>query len=378
MAEAADTHPAVTGEGTEGAAQSPGQRRRRSWLTELVVLVAVALVVALGIKTYLVQPFVIPSGSMENTLLVNDKVLVNKLVGHLSQIHRGDIVVFNGTGSWKPPAATDSNPLARIYHSVLGLFGDDSGQTDYIKRVIGLPGDHVQCCNAQGELTVNGVPLHESSYLYPGSAPSTVKFSVVVPPGRLWVMGDNRDDSADSRAHDCQISGASCEPWDRDGTIPENKVIGRAFLVIWPPTRFKVLSVPATFSQTGLSARQPRTASQSTASWSTANAALTAGKLRAIPAYPVLPLAAGGIIALPLTLLERMCRLLGSRRQRRYHRPANDLRRWCSCAWAQQVATSCEGHSRYYAASPPPRWCATAAGPTDTPRTAIPSHDPAP
>jgi signal peptidase I len=100
-------------------------------------------------------------------------------------------------------------------------------------------------------------------------------------------MGDNRDDSADSRSHDCQIPGAKCEPWDRDGTIPENKVIGRAFLVIWPLSRFKVLWVPATFSQAGLSARQPR----------------------ATPSDSALPLAAGGIIAVPLTLLERRWRL---------------------------------------------------------------------
>jgi signal peptidase I len=209
----------------------------------------VALVMAVAVKTYLLQPFVIPSGSMENTLQVNNKVLVNKLVGHLSQIRRGDIVVFDGTGSWSPPAATDRDPLVRIYRSFLGLFGDESGHTDYVKRVIGLPGDHVQCCNAQGLLTVNGIPLHEGSYLYPGSAPSEVRFSIVVPPGRLWVMGDNRGDSADSRSHDCNIVGATlCEPWDRDGTVPENMVIGRAFLVIWPASAFKALRVPAAFS----------------------------------------------------------------------------------------------------------------------------------
>src|ERR1700689_2361361 len=238
--------------GAAPGAVRPG--RRRSWLTEFVLLVVVALVVALTVKTYVVQPFKIPSQSMQDTLLVNDRVLVNKLVGHVSQIHRGDIVVFNGAGSWKPPVETDSDPLARIYRDFLGLFGDASGQTDYIKRVIGVPGDHVRCCNAQGLLTVNGVPLHEGGYLYPGSPPSAIHFSIVVPPGRLWVMGDNRSDSADSRYHDCQLSAAACEPWDRDGTIPESAVIGRAFVVIWPPSRFRMLWVPATFGQAALSA----------------------------------------------------------------------------------------------------------------------------
>jgi signal peptidase I len=297
-----------------------GGRRGRSWLTELVVLVVVALVLAVTVKTYLVQPFWIPTQSMENTILVNDRVLVNKLVGHLSQIHRGDIVVFNGAGSWTPPATTNSDPLARIYRNVLGLFGRGPAQTDYIKRVIGLPGDHVRCCNAQGLLTVNGVPLHESSYLYPGSEPSTIRFSVVVPPGRLWVMGDNREDSSDSRYHDCKLAVASCAPWDRDGTIPENKVLGRAFVVIWPPSRARMLWVPATFGQpalsvgrTALPAGQPHAAGRSAAGRSAATAALTTGRLRAIPADPAAPLAAGGIIAVPLTLLERRWRLRARR-----------------------------------------------------------------
>jgi signal peptidase I len=260
MAGPADTGPAgadsaeATGSATVQEEPAARRRSRRSRLTEWTVLVLAALVIALTVKTYVVQSFWIPSASMENTLLINDRVVVNKLVGHLTSIRRGDIVVFNGTGSWDPPSATSNDPLARIYRNVRALVGGGSGPTPYIKRVIGLPGDHVQCCNAQGLITVNSVPLHESSYLYPGSAPSTVKFSIVVPPGRLWVMGDNRGDSADSRYHDCQVPGAACEPWDRDGTIPEGKVIGRAFLEVWPVSRIKVLPVPATFGQPGLSA----------------------------------------------------------------------------------------------------------------------------
>jgi|SRR5580698_2718667 signal peptidase I len=336
MAGSADTGPAGAGPPRGPAAEAAGddgevtvaddicagpdepaaRRASRSWLTELVVLVVVALVIALTVKTYLVQPFWIPSQSMENTLLVNDRVLVNKLVGHISQIHRGDIVVFDGAGSWKPPAAADDDPLTRIYRDFLGLFGHESDQTDYIKRVIGVPGDHVRCCNARGLLTVNGVPLHEGGYLYPGSAPSAIRFSIVVPPGRLWVMGDNRGDSADSRYHDCQISVAACEPWDRDGTIPESAVIGRAFVVIWPASRFRMLWVPATFSQPALAAGAPGQAAGSAMARPAAAAALTTGQLRAIPADPALPLMAGGIVAAPLTLLERRWRRRARARRR--------------------------------------------------------------
>jgi signal peptidase I len=272
------------GDDTQQAGPSPRVKKRRSWFTEIVVLVVVALAIALTVKTYVVQPFKIPSASMEDTLLVNDKVLVNKLVGHISQIHHGDIVVFNGAGNWDPPVPVSSNLVARVYRNVLGLFGDDSGQVDYIKRVIGLPGDRVQCCNASGLMTVNGVALHEQAYLYPGSAPSSIRFSIVVPPGRLWVMGDNRADSSDSRLHDCAIVGSGCQQWDRDGTVPESSVIGRAFMVAWPLSKIKMLWVPATFSP--------------------------------VPAAAV-PLGAGLLVALPLTLAGGWLR----RRPRRRGRP---------------------------------------------------------
>src|SRR5262249_30623230 len=169
----------------EGAQDAPEQdddaevdapRSRWSLITEMVVLFAVALAIALLIKTFVVQPFYIPSASMENTLQIGDKVLVNKIIYRIRPISRGDIVVFNGAGSWLPPTAATApvshNPFTRLYDVTLGpffrsvreLFGTAPGQTDYIKRVIGIPGDHVACCNAQGEITVNGVPLHEQSY----------------------------------------------------------------------------------------------------------------------------------------------------------------------------------------------------------------------
>src|SRR5208283_2591961 len=124
------------------------------------------------IKTYFIQAFFIPSGSMQNTLAISDRVLVNKVVYDVRSIHRGDIVVFSGDGSWNPGTSpASSNFFARFGESVASMFGFAKDQNDYIKRVIGLPGDHVACCDAQGRVTVNGVPLNEKSYLYPGNPP---------------------------------------------------------------------------------------------------------------------------------------------------------------------------------------------------------------
>jgi signal peptidase I len=126
--------------------------------------------------------------------------------------------------------------------NLVGIAGPD---TDYVKRVIGVPGDHVACCNTAGQVTVNGVPLSESSYIYPGAAPSQLRFNITVPAGRLWVMGDNRGDSDDSRYRENDPG---------EGTIPESDVVGRAFLIIWPFSRVSDLPIPNTFKQAGLSA----------------------------------------------------------------------------------------------------------------------------
>jgi signal peptidase I len=283
-----------------------GRTRRWSAWRELPILIVVALAIALLIKTFVVQPFFIPSSSMEQTLMVGDKVLVNKLVYDFRGIHRGDIVVFDGNGSWNPappPARPSGDPLVRAYdatlnplfHSIAGLFGTPTDQTDFIKRVIGLPGDHVMCCNAQGLVTVNGVPLHESSYLYPGAAPSQIRFSITVPPGRLWVMGDNRQVSDDSRMRQYDPGR---------GTVPEKMVIGRAFVIVWPPDRWRTLPIPATYNQESLVGAVP-----------TATAV----------AAPFTPLGAGVVVALPLTWLQvgvrrRVTRGLRARRATRARR----------------------------------------------------------
>jgi signal peptidase I len=287
-------------------------RRKRSAWRELPILIILALAIALLIKNFAVQAFYIPSSSMEDTLLIGDKILVNKVVYHLRSIQRGDIIVFNGVGSWDanpPPAPPASNFIVKAYdvtlrplfHSIADLFGTPVGQTDYVKRVIGVPGDHVACCNSHGQVTVNGVALHERSYLYPGAAPSAIHFSVTVPPGRLWVMGDNRAVSDDSRLRQDKPG---------HGTILESKVVGRAFVIVWPPGQWRILPIPSTFGQPGIS----RAAAARGGIDAGINGAGLA--LRASPEPPYLPLAGGFACAVPLTLLQRRVRRYLARRRR--------------------------------------------------------------
>ncbi len=224
-----------------------GRKRRGSW-RRLMIIVLAAIVLMLVVKAFVVQVYRIPSASMEDTLLTGDRVLVSKLVYHFRSIGRGDIVVFSGRGSWggmsgAPDPAPPRNPFLRVVDDVLADAGIYSTQTYYIKRVIGLPGDHVACCR-DGKMTVNGIPLDEKSYLFPGASPSTLQFSIVVPRGRLWVMGDDRAISDDSRGH---MTSAP-----EDGTIPESQVVGRAFLVIWPFSQFGDLPIPGPFQQPAL------------------------------------------------------------------------------------------------------------------------------
>jgi signal peptidase I len=232
-------------DGQQPAGQKRARRSRPFW-RDLVIIVIAALALTVVLKAFVVQVFSIPSQSMENTLLPGDRVLVNKLVYRFRDIARGDVIVFSGQGSWGPDAPPPpSNPLDRFWDDVKNLVGISAPGTDYIKRVIGVPGDHVACCDAQGRVTVNGVALNEKSYIYPGNAPSTVEFNITVPPGRLWVMGDNRADSDDSRYR-------MDDPGE--GTIPKSAVVGRAFMIIWPPSRISDLPIPSTFQQAGLHA----------------------------------------------------------------------------------------------------------------------------
>jgi signal peptidase I len=257
-------------------------KKQGSFWKELPILIGVALVLALVIKAFAVQAFYIPSGSMENTLQVGDRVLVNKMVYHTRDIKRGDIVVFNGLDSWDPEMEVQepSNPVAKLFQLIGSAFGVAPTEKDYIKRVIGIPGDRVKCCDAQGRVTINGVPIKEDSYLFTDpvtneqNKPSDDPFEVVVKPGQLWVMGDHRELSYDSRSHRGDPGG---------GTIPTNRVIGRAFVIVWPLDRIGTLPIPETFEQPTLAA---------------ASAAL-----------PATPMALGLIGAVPITYLHRRIRL---------------------------------------------------------------------
>lgn len=218
-----------------------GRASRPFWL-EAGLIVVVAVVVALLVRGFLVQLFYIPSGSMENTLQVGDRVAVNKLAYRFGEISRGDVVVFDGTDTFAPEVARteSSNPLRRALETVGGAVGlGPSDENDFVKRVVGIGGDRVVCCDDDGRLTVNGVALDEP-YLYPGNPPSTQEFDVEVPEGRIWVMGDHRSASSDSRSHLGDPGG---------GTVAEDRVVGRAFAVVWPIGNFSRLDRPDTFGQ---------------------------------------------------------------------------------------------------------------------------------
>jgi signal peptidase I len=222
------------------------RRRRRSAVKEIPLLVGVAVLIALVLKTFLVQAFVIPSGSMEQTIQIGDRVLVDKLTPWFgSKPQRGDVVVFKDPGGWLQDEQTttkkeDPVVVKQIKEGLtfIGLLPSDN-EKDLIKRVVGVGGDRVKCCDAQGRVTVNGVPLTEGDYLYPGNAPSTTQFDITVPQGRLWVMGDHRANSADSRSH---------QDTDYGGTVSEDSVVGRARVIAWPFGHWNTLDEPKTYA----------------------------------------------------------------------------------------------------------------------------------
>ena len=241
-----DQAPGAADADEQGQATPPrswGRRLGRGVL-EIVFVLVLALVITTGVRAFVVQMFVIPSSSMENTLLNGDRVVVSRM----STPHRGQIVVFKDPGGWLSPG-----PERSTQRKVLEFIGvwPDSSQQYLIKRLIGMPGDTVKCCTAQGQLSVNGVALDESGYLKKYGdqmvEPAKVPFEVVVPAGRIFVMGDNRSGSADSRCHlaDLSING---EPPGAVAFIPLEDVVGPAVAVVAPMDRMQTLRTPAVFA----------------------------------------------------------------------------------------------------------------------------------
>ncbi|MFD3756820.1 signal peptidase I [Streptomyces sp. NPDC058622] len=217
------------GEGEERPRSAFSRGGRPYTWRRTVALGVTCTVLLLLFSNFVVQPFLIPSRSMEPTLEVGDRVLVNKLAYRSGDgPRRGDLVVFDGTGSFLPERP-EGNPVGAALHGAASALGlAEPSDSDFVKRVVGVGGDDVVCCGADGRMRVNGVPLDEP-YLYPGDAPSQVPFRIVVSLGTLWVMGDHRSQSRDSRDHLGQPGG---------GMVPVDKVIGRADWIGWPVSRW--------------------------------------------------------------------------------------------------------------------------------------------
>ncbi|MFW2513624.1 signal peptidase I [Demequina sp. SO4-13] len=196
-----------------------------------------ALLLSLILKTFFFQSFWIPSGSMEPTLQLNDRILVTKWRPGVLDLRRGDIVVFKDPGGWLNPVDdSEDSPLEAAGKTLLvftGLLPEDAGE-HLVKRVVGLPGETVECCDDEGRLLVNGEPLDEP-YLVEDVSPSETDFSTTVPPGYVWMMGDNRPNSADSRAHQGNPGG---------GSVPISSIVGTAFVTVWPLQQWQTLGNP--------------------------------------------------------------------------------------------------------------------------------------
>lgn len=201
--------------------------RKGSLLREFPILIIVALAVSIVIKTFLVQFFFIPSGSMENTLQINDRVAVNKVPFIGKSIKRGDVVVFRDPDNWLPePYLGDQNKyLAMVKDAfvTVGILPNPTKQY-LVKRVIGVAGDKVECCSKGKKLMINGAEIDEP-YIFAGNTASDTNFNVTVPAGKIWVMGDHRGASADSRFHQDDIN---------NGMVPTSKITGKVVGIIWP------------------------------------------------------------------------------------------------------------------------------------------------
>ncbi|MGI8536660.1 MAG: signal peptidase I [Mycobacteriales bacterium] len=234
--------------GSPAESSGRGRRRRRTQLPlwqETILLLVTALVLAIVVKTFFLQAFFIPSGSMEPTLIgsptgPNDRILVQKVSYWNGDPERGDIVVFDDPGGWLP-ASESSQPHNAVQRG-LELFGLYPSGGHLIKRVIGVGGDRVKCCDAKGRVEVNRESLDEP-YLKSQTSNRDRTFDVTVPDGYLWVMGDNRGNSADSRYHLGDPGG---------GFLPVDDVVGKAWVVVWPWDRIRHLDDPSVLDDPAL------------------------------------------------------------------------------------------------------------------------------
>lgn len=216
-------------EGSAGKSRSGGFL---SFLKETTIVLGIALVLSVLLKTFLIQAFYIPSESMQNTLQVGDRLIVNKLKPKYQDLKRGDIVVFVDPGGWLRTETQEPTVVEKALTWV-GLLPQNANE-HLIKRIIGMPGDTVECCDEEGRILVNGTPIDEP-YIYPGAEPSEKEFSVTVPPAHLWLLGDNRPRSHDSRYSEGAVGG---------GFVPERNVVGSAWVIIWPFNHATFLTNP--------------------------------------------------------------------------------------------------------------------------------------
>ena len=213
---------------------APEQRKKLSWWQETFLLLGLALLTSIVVKTFLLQMFFVPSASMRPQLIEDDRILVEKVSTWDGEVGRGDVVVFRDPGGWL--GATPDPTGVQALLSVVGLYPDGG---HLVKRAVAVGGDEVACCDAEGRMTVNGRPLTES-YLDEGTAPSERQFEVVIPDDHVWVLGDNRTNSQDSRFHLDDVG---------QGAVPLDNVVGKVWAIVWPGDRMNVLDRPETYDE---------------------------------------------------------------------------------------------------------------------------------
>ena len=244
MSAARDPEEPVREAGRGRHARGGPQRESTSfarWMGETAIIIVSALVLSALVRAFLVQAFYVPSASMEDTLAVSDRIIASKITTTMGGVGRGEVVVFKDPGDWlpdPPPPAPGWRGLLQSGLTFIGLLPSDSG-SDLVKRVIGIEGDRIACCDESGRIQLNGRPLVEDYIIGPTDQ---VLFDVVVPPGGVFVMGDNRGNSRDSRFH-LEVD---------DGAVPVDDVVGRVVLVVWPLDRFATVPIPDVYADPGI------------------------------------------------------------------------------------------------------------------------------